>query len=110
MLRDGQTQYVMDVEGVEQRRSSRYSRSHGGVESQAPGTRIDVAVRLALMVRFEPIRVGGGGFANGVVVLPDGGDRRELARPPLVDAAAFILPHRPAPSARPHHTRPVPAP
>jgi len=29
------------------------------VESQTPGTRIDVAVRLALMDRFEPIRVGG---------------------------------------------------
>jgi hypothetical protein len=39
------------------------------VESQAPGTRIDVAVRLALMDRFEPIRVGGDGFADGVVVL-----------------------------------------
>jgi hypothetical protein len=54
------------------------------VESQAPGTRIDVAVRLALMVRFEPIRVGGEGFADGVVVLRDGGDRRELGRAAVV--------------------------
>jgi hypothetical protein len=69
MHQDGQKQSVIDVAGVEQRRPSRYSRSHGGVESQAPGTRIDVAVRLALMDRFEPIRVGGEGFADGVVVL-----------------------------------------
>ena len=52
---DGQEQSVIDVAGVEQRRPSRYSRSHGGVESQTPGARIDVAVRLALMDRFERV-------------------------------------------------------
>jgi hypothetical protein len=85
MHQDGQKQSMIDVAGVEQRCPSRYSRSHGGVESQAPGTRIDVAVRLALMDRFEPIRVGGEGFADGVVVLGDGGDRRELGRAAVVE-------------------------
>src|SRR2546429_6107850 len=43
---DGQEQSVIDVAGVEQRRPSRYSRTHGRVESQTPGTRIVDDVRL----------------------------------------------------------------
>jgi hypothetical protein len=51
----------------------------------------DIAVRLALMDRFEPIRVGGEGFADGVLVLRDGGDRRELGRAAVVETLASDL-------------------
>src|SRR5260370_19051560 len=106
MLRDGQTQYVMDVEGVEQRRSSRYSRLHGGVESQAPGTRIDVAVRLAPMDRFEPLRVAGEGVADGVVVLHDGGDRRDFPGAAVVEGVGIDGEQRTDPIEWPNRHRP----
>jgi len=51
----------------------------------------DIAVRLARMDRFEPIRVGGEGFADGVLVLRDGGDRRELGRAAVVETLASDL-------------------
>jgi hypothetical protein len=40
--------------------------------------------------RFEPIRVGGEGFADRVVVLRCGGDRGELRRAPWLKASASI--------------------
>src|SRR5258707_14977291 len=96
----------MAVAGVEQGRRSRYSRSHGGVESHTPGTRIDVAVRLALMDRFEPIRVGGEGFADSVVVLRGGGDRGELRRAAVVEGVGVDCEQRTDPVERTDTHRP----
>jgi len=56
-----------------------------GMESKTPGTRIDVAIRLALMDRLEPIRIFREGVADVVVALHDGGDRREFRRATMVE-------------------------
>ena len=75
---DGQEQRVVDVAGIEQRRPIPHPEPHGGVESSAPRTRIDLAIGLAPMHWLEPIR-GGRQNATDVVVAPrDGADRREL--------------------------------
>src|SRR5580693_10144302 len=55
------------------------------MESEAPRTRIDVAIRLALMDRLEPIRIFREGVADVVVALHDGGDRREFRRAAVVE-------------------------
>src|SRR6267142_1607315 len=55
------------------------------METLAPGTRIDIAVRLALVHRLEPMRSGRERVADVVVMACDCGDRRELRRAAVVE-------------------------
>jgi hypothetical protein len=91
MHQDGQKQSVIDVAGVEQRRPSRYSRSRGIPGTKDAHRHRRSACAYGSMDRFEPIRVGGEGFADGVVVLRDGGDRREPGRAAVVETLASDL-------------------
>ena len=50
---DGQKQAMIDVAGIEQWRPRRQPEPHRGIETLAPGTRIDVAIGFAPVDRRE---------------------------------------------------------
>jgi hypothetical protein len=82
---DRQQQALIDFVGVEQGRPRRYPQLHGGVKSLAPRARIDLAVRLAPVNRFEPTGRRREDVADVVVTHCDGGDRRELRGATMVE-------------------------
>ena len=90
---DRQEQAEIDVVGVEQWRPGAHPQPHGGVESLAPRARVNLAVWLDPVDRFEAVGCRRKDVADVVVTHRDGGDRRELR------GAAMVI-HDPAYNGR----------
>ena len=105
MQQDGQKQAMIDVAGVQQRRPRRQPEPHRGVETPAPGTRIDVAIGLTPVHWRELVRRGRKGLADLVMAQCDGGDRRELRRVAVVERIGINGEQRADPVERTHRHR-----
>lgn len=77
---------MIDVAGVQQRRPRRRPEPRCGIESLAPGSRIDVAIGFAPVHRLELAGRGRKDLADLVVAQRDGGDRCELRSAAVVES------------------------